>query len=70
MTWTPPADMSSAKVKRAAVKAADAWEQEVRAEYRSEEDAKASGRVYSLPPEKRTDDFVGFINDVWFSLQV
>lgn len=42
----------------------------VRAEYQKEQAAKAQGITYALPPEKRRDDFVSFINDVWLPLQV
>ena len=69
-TWTPPADLSPAKAKKAAERAADEWERETRAEYQKEKEAKAAGRSYSLPPEKRRDGFVAFVNDVWLPLQV
>ena len=41
-----------------------------RAEYQKEKEAKAAGRSYSLPPEKRRDGFAAFVNDVWLPLQV
>lgn len=69
-TWTPPAGMTPAKAKKAAERAADAWEQEVKTEYQREQDAKARGEAYILPPEKRHDDFVSFVNDTWLPLQV
>ena len=49
-TWTPPEGLTPAKAKKAAERAADAWEQEVRAEYQKE---KELGDAYRLPPEKR-----------------
>lgn len=66
-TWTPPTGLTPAKAKKAAEWAADAWEQEVRAEYQKE---KEQGQAYTLPPEKRRDSFKTFVNDVWFPLQV
>ena len=69
-TWTPTEEMTPAKARKAAEKYADAWEREIRAEYQKEQEAKANGQPYALPPEKRQDDFVRFINDTWLPLQV
>ena len=66
-TWTPEEGLTPAKAKKAAERAADAWEQEVRAEYQKK---KALGQAYRLPPDKRRDDFTAFINDTWLPLQV
>ena len=66
-TWTPPTGLTPAKMKKAALSAADAWEQQVRTEYQNE---KELGQAYTLPPEKRRDNFKTFVNDVWFPLQV
>ena len=38
--------------------------------FQKEREAKAQGRAYMLPPEKRHDDFVRFVNETWFPLQV
>ena len=62
-TWTPPEGLTPAKAKRAAERAAEEWEQETRAEYQKEQAAIAQGLAYQLPPEKRKDDFVGFIEN-------
>ena len=67
MTWTPPEGLTPAKAKKAAERAADDWEQEVRAEYQKE---KELGDAYRLPPEKRHDDFVAFVNEMWLPLQI
>lgn len=67
ITWTPEKGLTPAKARKAAERAADAWEQEVRAEYQKK---KALGQAYRLPPDKRRDDFTAFINDTWFPLQV
>lgn len=69
-TWTPEEGLTPSKARKAAERAADAWEQEVRAEYQKEKDAKAQGRAYSLPPEKRKDDFASFVNNTWFAVNV
>ena len=64
-TWEIPDGLTPAKAKKAAERAADTWEQEVRAEYQKE---KEQGRAYRLPPDKRRDDFVSFVNDTWLGL--
>ena len=69
-TWTPPAGLSPSKERRAAERAAEDWEDEIRTEYQKEQEAKAQGIAYSLPPEKRRDDFIDFIQNTWIPLQV
>ena len=69
-TWTPPQGLTPAKARKAAERAADAWEQEIRAEYEAEQAAKAQGVAYAVPAEKRRDDFVFFVNNTWLPLQV
>ena len=66
-TWTAPADLTPAKARKTAERAADAWEEEVKAEYQKQ---KKLGSAYRLPPDKRRDDFVSFVNDTWFVLQI
>lgn len=39
-------------------------------EYKKEQQTIAEDQAYMLPPEKRHDDFVTFVNDTWFPLQV
>jgi len=70
MTWNPPVNLSPSKARKAAEKAADAWEQEVKETYQQEHAAAQKGQAYSLPPEKRRDDFATFVNDTWFSLYI
>ena len=55
---------------RAAEKAALEWEDTARAEYEREMAALAIGKSYSLPPEKRHDDFNSFVSEIWLPLQV
>lgn len=66
-TWKPDEGLTPAKARKAAERAADAWEQEVRAEYQKK---KALGQAYTIPAEKRRDDFTAFVNDTWLPLQV
>lgn len=66
-TWTPPDGLTPAKEVKAAERAADAWEQEVKAAFQEEQ---AQGTAHTLPPEKRHDDFTEFVNGTWFPLQV
>ena len=69
-TWPIPPDTSTAKAKKAAERAADIWEQELMSEYHKKLEAESAGKAYQIPAEKRHDDFVSFVNDVWFPLQV
>jgi len=57
-TWTPPQELTPAKARKAAERAADLWEQEVKAEYREEKKLAATGLFKKQSPEKRHDDFV------------
>lgn len=62
-TWMPPEGLTLSKAKKAAERAAVAWEVEVKAETEA-----ANEQSNTLPPEPRRDDFVSFVNDTWFSL--
>ena len=66
-TWKAPEDLCPAKARNAAERAADIWEQNEQKEYLKE---KELGQAYTLPPEKRKDDFCDFVNQGWFPLQV
>lgn len=67
MTWDIPEGLTPSKAQKAAERAADAWERDVRSEYQKE---KEMGQAYTLPSEKRRDSFKTFVDDVWFPLQV
>lgn len=69
-TWVPPEGMKVFQADRAAEKAALEWEDTARAEYEREMAALATGKSYSLPPEKRHDDFNSFVSEIWLPLQV
>ena len=64
-TWVPPEGMKVFQADRAAEKAALEWEDTARAEYEREMAALAAGKSYSLPPEKRHDDFNSFVSEIW-----
>ena len=66
-TWTPPEGMTPSKARKAAERAADAWEDEIRTTSQIAPDIETP---QILPPEKRHDDFVAFVNDTWMPLQV
>lgn len=66
-TWKPDEGLTPSKARKAAERAADAWEQEVRAEYQKK---KALGQACAIPVEKRRGDFTAFVNDAWLPLQV
>lgn len=66
-TWKAEEGLTPPKARKAAERAADAWEQEVRAEYQKK---KALRQAYTIPAEKRQDDFTAFVNDTWLPLQV
>ena len=69
-TWHIPENLSPAKARKAAEKAADQWEETVRQEFEAEQQARQMGMAYHIPPEKRKDLFVDYINQVWFPLRI
>ena len=62
-TWTPPEGMTPAKARKAASRAADAWEQEVKAEYEKQKVAEQSGQAYTILPEQQRGDFIYYNNN-------
>ena len=69
-TWEIPMGLTPAKARKAAERAADDWEQDVRQEYEKQCTLTALGKTYQIPAEKRRDDFCAFVKDTWFPLQV
>ena len=61
-TWTPPDGLTASKVRKIAEQEAAKWEKEIKAAYNEPP-------TY-VPPTPRRDDFITFIDDVWFPLQV
>ena len=70
MTWTPPDGMTPAKMRKAAERAADDWEQQVREEYQKKQEAAKQGLYAAIPADQRKDDFADFIDEMWLPLQV
>ena len=70
MTWTPPANLTPARARKSAERAAAQWEDELRIEYQKEQEAIQLGMSYQVPAEKRKDDFVNFIDHTWLPLQI
>ena len=70
LSWIPPEGLTPAKARKAAERAADAWEQEVIQKYQEEQKAAVCGAAYNLPPERRRDDFCEFVNVIWFALHI
>ena len=70
MTWIPPEDLKQSQIKKEAEKAAERWEEELREEYQKEQEAIKQGWSYQVPADKRKDDFIDFIDNTWFPLQI
>lgn len=67
-TWYPPMELSPSKARRAAEKAAEQWEKEVKAEY--EQDLKDPERIKAREIARSKTDFVDFVLNVWFPICV
>ena len=65
-TWTPPAELSPARARKAAVKAAEEWEKQAIAEY--EQDLKDPERVKAREIARSRTDFVDFVLHDWFPI--
>ena len=68
LTWKPPENLTPAKTRKAAERAAAEWEAEVRGSYQQKAGEKSQIQVDPHVPPERKDDFVSFVNDTWFSL--
>ncbi len=68
-TWHPPSGLSPTKARKAAEKEASRWESEL-----LEEPQQIAPSTVPLSPApvspSRSDDFVSFMNDVWFPLAI
>lgn len=71
-SWTPPEGLTPAKARKAAQRAADQWEEEIKAahEKNREEEVRLEDPRPAALPGKGRDDFVSFVNDIWFSLYI
>lgn len=65
-TWTAPAELSPAKARKAASKAAEEWEKQARAEY--EQDLKDPERVKAREIARSRTDFADFVLHDWFPI--
>ncbi len=63
ITWEVPNGLSAARARKAAERAAAAWEKDVKAQFQKK-------GTQELPLLTQSDDFMGFVNDVWLPLQV
>ena len=66
LTWTVPEDMSPAKGRRAAEKAAELWEKQVQFEY--EQDVHNPERVKAREIERTRTPFSPFVLNDWFPI--
>lgn len=65
-TWYAPKDLSQSKGRKAAEKAAQVWEEEVRAEY--EKDLQNPKRIAIKEVANEKTHFEDFVNDIWFPI--
>ena len=66
--WTPPEGLTPSKAKKAAEKAAEAWEQKQVSEYQKGLNSPERVSIRELTQKKM--GFSEFVRDVWFPLQV
>lgn len=66
ITWYVPKDLSQSKGRKAAEKAAQVWEEEVRAEY--EKDLQNPKRIAIKEVANGKTHFEDFVNDIWFPI--
>ena len=70
LTWKPPENLTPAKARKAAERAAAEWEQEVRGNYQQKVEEKNQVQVVQHVPPERKDDFVSFVNDTFFIFRI
>ena len=66
ITWHVPKELSQSKAEKAARKAAELWEEEVRAEY--EKDLQNPKRTAIKEVANEKTRFEDFVNDIWFPI--
>jgi len=67
-TWKPTEKVSVSKARKLARKEAQKWEEEVKEEFREEQIREVE--LYYTPPEKRSDEFRWFVEEVWMEIHV
>ena len=69
-TWHPPDGLRQSRMRAAAERVAEEWESTVRQQYVEELERLSRPDPSYIPPEERRDDFVEFVNNVWFRLYI
>ena len=69
-TWKPPDGLRQSRMRAAAERDAEVWEQTARAEYAEELERAARPDTGYIPPEERRDDFCEYVNNVWYKLYI
>ena len=67
-TWTPSESMTPARAKKAAEKAAEAWEQAEKQDYAKDLASPERAQIKELISTKT--DFATFISEVWFPIRI
>ena len=70
MTWKPPETLTPAKARKAAEVKARQWEREVRDGSQEKEESPAPPPPLPAAPKVQTNDFLDFIDNVWFPLDI
>lgn len=66
-TWKPTKGLTPARARKAAQRAAEEWEQELRAEYQKEQEQEP---ISQSSPVGLQDDFVTFVNEIWLPVHI
>ena len=69
-TWKPPDGLRQARMRAAAERDAEVWEEAARAEYAAELERAARPDPGYIPPEERRDDFCEYVNNAWYKLYI
>ena len=69
-TWKPPETLTPAKARKAAEVKARQWERDLLVKIQEEEEKAAAPPPPPAAPAARRDDFIDFIDNVWFPLEV
>ena len=69
-TWKPPDGLRQSRMRAAAEREAEVWEEAVRAEYAAELERLSRPDPGYIPPEERRDDFCEYVNDTWYKLYI
>jgi integrase len=67
-TWIPTEGMTPSRARKAAERAAEAWEQQMKAEFRKDVNSPERTKIKELANDKL--DFSLFISEVWFPIQI